>query len=105
MAAAVTRMAPRTGGTIAPRGRGPGRRRVLPHATRPKEHAFTIDGTVVDALPNAQFRVRLDNGHELLTYLSGKVRRFRIRVVLGDRVRVELTPYDLSRGRISYRYR
>ncbi len=59
----------------------------------------------MDALPNAQFRVRLDNGHELLAYLSGRVRRFRIRVVLGDRVRVELTPYDLTRGRISYRYR
>jgi translation initiation factor IF-1 len=56
-------------------------------------------------LPNAQFRVRLDNGHELLTYLSGKRRRFRIHIVLGDRVRVELSPYDLTRGRISYRYR
>ncbi len=64
-----------------------------------------MDGVVVDMLPNAQFRVRLDNGHELLAYLSGKMRRFRIRIVLGDRVRVELSPYDLARGRISYRYR
>jgi translation initiation factor IF-1 len=72
---------------------------------REKEPALQMDGVVVDALPNAQFRVRLDNGHELLTYLSGKMRRFRVRIVLGDRVRVELSAYDLTRGRISYRYR
>ena len=64
-----------------------------------------MDGVVVDVLPNTQFRVRLDNGHELLTYLSGKMRRFRIRIVQGDRVRVELSPYDLTRGRVTYRYR
>jgi translation initiation factor IF-1 len=63
-----------------------------------------MDGTVVDALPNTQFKVRLDNGHEVLAYVSGKLRRFRIRVLLGDRVRVELSPYDLTRGRITYRY-
>ncbi len=74
-----------------------------PH--REKEAAFEMDGVVVDMMPNAQFRVRLDNDHELLAYLSGKMRRFRIRIVLGDRVRVELSPYDLARGRISYRYR
>ncbi len=67
--------------------------------------AFEMDGVVVDVLPNTQFRVRLDNGHELLTYLSGKMRRFRIRIVQGDRVRVELSPYDLTRGRMTYRYR
>ncbi len=76
-----------------------------PTAPRPKEPALEMDGTVIDALPNAQFRVRLDNGHELLAYVSGKMRRFRIRILLGDRVRVELSPYDLSRGRISYRYK
>jgi translation initiation factor IF-1 len=63
-----------------------------------------MDGTVVEALPNTQFKVRLDNGHEVLAYVSGKLRRFRIRVLLGDRVRVELSPYDLTRGRITYRY-
>jgi translation initiation factor IF-1 len=69
-----------------------------------KKQAIELDGTVVDALPNTQFRVRLDNGHEVLAYVSGKLRRFRIRVLLGDRVRVELSPYDLTRGRITYRY-
>jgi translation initiation factor IF-1 len=59
---------------------------------------------VVNALPNTQFKVRLENGHEVLAYFSGKLRRFRIRVLLGDRVRVELSPYDLTRGRITYRY-
>src|SRR6476659_4075965 len=64
-----------------------------------------MDGTVVDALPNTQFKVKLDNGHELLAYTGGKMRKFRIRILLGDRVRVEMSPYDLTRGRISYRYR
>jgi translation initiation factor IF-1 len=56
-------------------------------------------------LPNTQFRVRLDNDHEVLAYLSGKMRRYYIRILLGDRVRVEMTPYDLTRGRINYRYK
>jgi translation initiation factor IF-1 len=56
-------------------------------------------------LPGTQFRVELDNGHEVLAYLSGKMRKYYIRVLLGDRVLVELTPYDLTRGRITYRYR
>src|SRR3979411_1368686 len=64
-----------------------------------------MDGTVVDALPNTQFKIKLDNGHELLAYTGGKMRKFRIRILLGDRVRVEMSPYDLTRGRISYRYR
>ena len=63
-----------------------------------------MDGTVVDALPNTQFKVKLDNGHELLAYTGGKMRKFRIRILLGDRVRVEMSPYDLTRGRISYRH-
>ncbi len=63
-----------------------------------------VEGTVVEALPNAQFRVELDNGHEVLAHLSGRMRKYYIRVLLGDRVRVELTPYDLTRGRIVYRY-
>jgi translation initiation factor IF-1 len=71
----------------------------------PRSDAVEMDGTVIDALPNSQFTVRLDNGHELLTYTAGRLRRFRIRVLLGDRVRVEMSPYDLARGRVSYRYR
>ena len=62
-------------------------------------------GTVTKALPNTQFRVRLENGHEVLAYISGKMRKYYIRIVLGDRVRVELSPYDLTRGRIVYRFR
>ena len=74
-------------------------------AALPKNDAIEMDGTVVDALPNTQFKVRLDNNHELLAYTGGKMRKFRIRILLGDRVRVEMSPYDLTRGRISYRYR
>lgn len=64
-----------------------------------------LQGTIVEALPGTQFRVRLDNGHEVLAYLSGKMRRYYIRVLLGDRVMVELSPYDLTRGRITYRFK
>ena len=64
-----------------------------------------IEGNVVEALPNTTFRVQLDNGHEVLAYLSGKMRRYYIRVLLGDRVLVELSPYDLTRGRITYRFK
>ena len=71
----------------------------------PKGDAVEMDGTVIDALPNSQFTVRLDNGHELLAYTGGRMRRFRIRILLGDRVQVQMSPYDLSRGRVSYRYR
>jgi translation initiation factor IF-1 len=62
-----------------------------------------VEGTVIEALPSTQFRVELDNGHEILAYLSGKMRKHYIRILLGDRVRVEISPYDLSRGRIVYR--
>lgn len=64
-----------------------------------------MEGTVTEALPNTQFRVELENGHTVLAYLSGKMRKYYIRILLGDRVRVELTPYDLTRGRITYRYK
>jgi translation initiation factor IF-1 len=70
-----------------------------------KEDVIQVEGEVVEALPGTMFRVRLDNGHEVLTTLSGKMRKFYIRVLLGDRVKVELSPYDLSRGRIAYRMR
>lgn len=64
-----------------------------------------VEGTVIELLPNTQFKVELDNGHQVLAYLSGRMRKYYIRILLGDRVRVEMTPYDLSRGRITYRYR
>lgn len=70
-----------------------------------KEDKIETEGTIVEALPNTQFRVELDNGHTVLAYLSGKMRKYYIRILLGDRVRVELSPYDLTRGRIVYRFK
>jgi translation initiation factor IF-1 len=70
-----------------------------------KEEKIEVEGTVTEALPGTQFRVELDNGHEVLAYLSGKMRKYYIRILLGDRVRVEISPYDLTRGRITYRYK
>jgi translation initiation factor IF-1 len=67
--------------------------------------AITVDGRVVDALPNAMFTVELENGHSVLSHLAGKMRTNYIRVLPGDRVTVELSPYDLTRGRITYRHR
>ena len=69
------------------------------------QEKLVLDGKIVEALPNTSFRVELENGHTVLAYLSGKMRKFYIRVLLGDRVRVELSPYDLDRGRIIYRYK
>ncbi|MBU1670392.1 MAG: translation initiation factor IF-1 [Actinobacteria bacterium] len=71
----------------------------------PKEEAIEIEGTVLEPLPNAMFRVELDNGHKVLAHISGKMRMHYIRILPGDRVTVELSPYDLSRGRITYRYK
>jgi len=70
-----------------------------------KEEGIAVNGTVEEALPNAMFRVELENGHEVLAHISGKMRKFRIRVMPGDKVTVELSPYDLTRGRITYRPR
>ncbi len=70
-----------------------------------KEEKLEVEGTVVETLPNTMFRVELDSGHHVLAYLSGKMRKYYIRVLLGDRVRLELSPYDLTRGRITYRYK
>jgi translation initiation factor IF-1 len=70
-----------------------------------KEEKLEVEGVVVEALPNTQFTVELENGHQVLAYLSGKMRKRYIRVLLGDRVRVELSPYDFTRGRITWRYR
>ena len=68
-----------------------------------KEEKIEMEGTVIEALPGTQFRVLLDNDHEVLAYLSGKMRRYYIRILLGDRVKLEVSPYDLTRGRITYR--
>jgi translation initiation factor IF-1 len=70
-----------------------------------KEEAIEVEATVVENLPNAMFRVELENGHQVLTHISGKMRKHFIRILPGDRVRVELSPYDLGRGRIVYRLR
>ncbi|WP_456428712.1 translation initiation factor IF-1 [Rhodocaloribacter sp.] len=70
-----------------------------------KQKPIEQDGEVIEALPNAQFRVRLENGHEILGLLSGKMRMHFIKILPGDRVKVELSPYDLSKGRIVYRYK
>ncbi|NPA07161.1 MAG: translation initiation factor IF-1 [Chloroflexi bacterium] len=64
-----------------------------------------VEGVVVEALPDTQFRVKLDNGHTILAYLSGRMRKHYIRILRGDRVKVEISPYDLTRGRIVYRYK
>jgi translation initiation factor IF-1 len=72
---------------------------------KPKEDAIVLEGTVVEPLPNAMFRVELENGHKVLAHISGKMRMHYIRILPGDRVQVELTPYDLTRGRITYRYK
>lgn len=70
-----------------------------------EEDKIQVEGTIVEALPGTQFRVKLDNGHAILAYLSGRMRKYYIRILLGDRVRVEMSPYDLTRGRIVYRSR
>jgi translation initiation factor IF-1 len=70
-----------------------------------KEDAIEVEGTVVEPLPNAMFRVELDNGHKVLAHVSGKMRMHFIRILPGDKVKVELSPYDLTRGRITYRFK
>ena len=72
---------------------------------KPKEDAIVLEGTVIEPLPNAMFKVELENGHQVLAHSSGKMRMHRIRILPGDRVQVEITPYDLTRGRITYRYK
>ena len=73
--------------------------------TKEKEEKIEVEGTVVEALPGTMFRVKLDNGHEVLAYLSGKMRKHRIRILAGDKVSIELTPYDLTKGRITFRHK
>jgi translation initiation factor IF-1 len=102
---------------LAPEWFGAARRRLPPgqlpffvfcsggHLPKPKEDAIVLEGTVVEPLPNAMFKVELENGHQVLAHSSGKMRMHRIRILPGDRVQVEITPYDLNRGRITYRYK
>jgi translation initiation factor IF-1 len=71
----------------------------------PKREAIEVEGTVVEPLPNAMFRVELADGHRVLAHISGKIRLHYIRILPGDKVLVELSPYDLSRGRITYRFK
>lgn len=73
--------------------------------TTKKDDAIELEGTVIEPLPNAMFRVELENGHKVLAHISGKMRMHYIRILPGDKVVVELSPYDLSRGRITYRYK
>lgn len=68
------------------------------------EEKIVVEGQVIEAMPSTQFRVQLDTGHTVLAYLSGRLRKYYIRILLGDRVKVELSPYDLNRGRIVYRF-
>ncbi|NIR51036.1 translation initiation factor IF-1 [candidate division KSB1 bacterium] len=70
-----------------------------------KEEPIKVDGTIIETLPNATFRVELENGHQVLAHISGKMRMHFIKILPGDKVSLELSPYDLSRGRIVYRYK
>lgn len=71
----------------------------------PKQSSIEMEGTITEALPNATFKVELSNGHEILAHISGKMRMNYIRILPGDKVRVEMSPYDLTKGRISFRYK
>jgi translation initiation factor IF-1 len=103
----LARRPPRPGGA---RRRGPARRRDGGPAANAaveevKEETIEMDATVVEPLPNAMFKVKLQTGQDVLAYTSGKMRKFYIRILIGDKVRVELSPYDLTRGRITFRYK
>ena len=70
-----------------------------------KQDVIELEGTVLEALPNAMFKVELENGHEILAHISGKMRKFFIKIAIGDKVTVEISPYDLTKGRITYRHK
>jgi translation initiation factor IF-1 len=89
----------------APARASPGRRFALQEIRVPKEEPIRTEGRIVEALPNTQFMVELENGHRILAHIAGKMRKNFIRIVPGDRVTVEITPYDLTKGRIVYRER
>jgi translation initiation factor IF-1 len=94
-----------SGGGISALPRKPSTQEELKTLPKPKDDVIVMEGKVVEPLPSATFRVELDNGHKVLAHISGKMRMHYIRILPGDRVQVELTPYDLSRGRITYRYK
>jgi len=106
--AAGTSSSPGTTPSVISRGR-PGTPTAVDEQTAEfmakKDGVLELEGTVVESLPNAMFRVELENGHKVLAHISGKMRMHYIRILPGDRVRVELSPYDLTRGRVVYRYR
>ncbi len=80
--------------------------RYAPNEQMPeKEDKIEMEGEVIEAFPNGNFKIALENGHETLGYTAGKMRRYRIRIFPGDKIKIELSPYDLTRGRIVYRYR
>ena len=83
----------------------PARRRERRTLIAEKEEKLELEGEVVEAFRNGMYKISLDNGHEALGYTAGKMRRYRIKILPGDRVKIELSPYDLSRGRIVYRHR
>jgi len=83
----------------------PRKQRAKESAITVKEETIELEGEVTEALRNGNFRIKLDNGHETLGYVAGKMRRYRIRINLGDRIKIQLSPYDLNRGRIVYRYK
>lgn len=70
-----------------------------------KEDLLEFDGEIIDVLPQSMFKIKLENDHEILAYLSGKMRKFKIKLVLGDRVKVEMSTYDLTKGRVTFRYK
>ena len=73
--------------------------------TGAKDDVIEVEGTIAETLPNTMFRVKLENGHEIIAHISGRMRKIYIRILTGDRVKVEMTPYDLTKGRITYRHR
>jgi len=83
----------------------PRHRQTQENEEKKKKDVIEAEGVVTEALPNAMFRVQLDSGHSVLAHISGKMRMYYIRILLGDRVTVELSPYDLTRGRITYRFK
>jgi translation initiation factor IF-1 len=93
----------RRGGDRADKRRQPGANASA--SATPKEEAIEVEGTIVEPLPNAMFRVELASGHRVLAHVSGKIRMNYIRILPGDRVLIELSPYDLTHGRITYRYK
>lgn len=87
----------------APSGPGPDILRILEPMA--KDDVIEFEGTISETLPNTMFRVKLENGHEIIAHISGRMRKNYIRILTGDRVKVEMTPYDLTKGRITYRHR